>query len=68
MPKRLQQQGFAAQERKARAKNEARKKATGSSSATPNTAKSFDSAFRDARRAKVSTFTWRGKKYTTEMK
>jgi hypothetical protein len=68
MPKRLQQQGFAAQERKARAKNEARKKATGSSSATPNTSKSFDSAFKDARRAKVSTFTWRGKKYTTEMK
>ena len=68
MPKRLQQQGFAAQERKARAKNEARKRATGSSSATPNTAKSFDSAFRDARRAKVNTFTWRGKKYTTEMK
>jgi hypothetical protein len=56
------------QERKARAKNEARKKATGSSSATPNTAKSFDSAFKDARRAKVSTFTWRGKKYTTKMK
>lgn len=68
MPKRLEQQGLAAQERKARAKNEARKKATGSSAATPNTAKSFDSAFRDARRAKVSTFIWRGKKYTTEMK
>jgi hypothetical protein len=68
MPKRLQQQGLDAQERKARAKNEARKKAAGSSSATPNTAKSFDDAFKDARRAKVSTFTWRGKKYTTEMK
>lgn len=68
MPKRLQQQGLAAQERKARTKNEARKKAAGSSAATPNTAASFDDAFRDARRAKVSTFTWRGKKYTTKMK
>ena len=69
MPKRLlEQRGLAAQERKARAKNEARKKATGSSSATPNTAKSFDDAFKDARRAKVGSFTWRGKKYTTEMK
>ena len=29
---------------------------------------SFDDAFRDARRAKVKTFTWRGKQYTTEMK
>lgn len=68
MPKRLQQQGLDAQERKARSKNEARKKATGSSSATPNTAKSFDDAFKDARRAKVGSFTWRGKKYTIEMK
>ena len=68
MPKRLQQQGLDAQERKARAKNEARKRAAGSSAATPNTAKSFNDAFKDARRAKVSTFTWRGKKYTTEMK
>jgi len=68
MPKRLEQRGLAAQERKARSKNEARKKATGSSSATPNTAKSFDDAFKDARRAKVGSFTWRGKKYTTEMK
>ena len=68
MPKRLEQQGLAAQERKARAKNETRKKSTGSSSATPNTAKSFDDAFKDARRAKVGSFTWRGKKYTTEMK
>ena len=57
MPKRLQQQqGLAAQERKARQKNASRKES------------SFDSAFKDARRAKVSTFTWRGKKYTTEMK
>lgn len=68
MPKRLKEQGYAAQEKKARQRLEARKKATGSSSATPNTAKSFDNAFRDARRAKVSTFTWRGKKYTTQVK
>ena len=68
MPKRLQQQGLDAQERKARQSLAARKKATGSSAATPNTAKSFDDAFKDARRAKVSSFTWRGKKYTTEMK
>ncbi len=57
-----------AQERKAREKLAARKKAAGSSAATPNTAKSFDDAFKDARRAKVSTFTWRGKKYTTKLK
>ena len=68
MPKRLQQQGLAAQEKKAREKLAARKKAAGSSAATPNTAASFDDAFKDARRAKVKTFTWRGKKYTTEMK
>jgi hypothetical protein len=68
MPKRLQQQGLDAQERKARQSLAARKKATGSSAATPNTAKSFDDAFKDARRAKVGSFTWRGKKYTTEMK
>jgi hypothetical protein len=68
MPKRLQQQGYAAQEKKAREKLAARKKAAGSSAATPNTAASFDDAFKDARRAKVKTFTWRGKKYTTEMK
>jgi len=68
MPKRLQQQGYAAQEKKAREKLAARKAATKSSAATPNTAASFDDAFKDARRAKVKTFTWRGKKYTTEMK
>jgi len=68
VPKRLQQQGLAAQEKKAREKLAARKKAAGSSAATPNTAKSFDDAFKDARRAKVSTFTWRGKKYTTKVK
>jgi hypothetical protein len=56
MPKRLKEQGYAAQEKKAREKNAARK------------GTSFDDAFRDARRAKVKTFTWRGKKYTTEMK
>ena len=68
MPKRLEQQGLAAQERKARQSLAARKKSTGSAQATPNTAKSFDDAFKDARRAKVGSFTWRGKKYTTEMK
>jgi hypothetical protein len=68
MPKRLEQQGLAAQERRARKALDARKKATGSKEATPNTAASFDDAFKDARRAKVKTFTWRGKKYTTEMK
>jgi hypothetical protein len=68
MPKRLEQQGLAAQETKARKALTARKKATGSKEATPNTAASFDDAFKDARRAKVKTFTWRGKKYTTEMK
>jgi hypothetical protein len=68
MPKRLEQQGLAAQEAKARKALDARKKATGSKEATPNTAASFDDAFKDARRAKVKTFTWRGKKYTTEMK
>lgn len=30
--------------------------------------KSFDDAFRQARNAKAKTFTWRGKKYTTEVK
>jgi hypothetical protein len=44
------------EEQTARAKNAQRK--------TP----SFDDAFRDARRAKVKTFTWKGKQYTTEMK
>ena len=68
MPKRLQQQGLDAQERKARQSLAARKKSTGSAQATPNTAASFDDAFKDARRAKVGSFTWRGKKYTTEMK
>ena len=69
MPKRLlEQKGLEAQERRARKALDARKKATGSKEATPNTAASFDDAFKDARRAKVKTFTWRGKKYTTEMK
>jgi hypothetical protein len=68
VPKRLKQQGYTAQERKARQKLSARKAATKSSSATPNTAASFDSAFKDARRAKVKSFTWRGKKYTTKRK
>lgn len=67
-PTASQRASMDSQERKARAKNEARKKSTGSAQATPNTAKSFDDAFKDARRAKVGSFTWRGKKYTTEMK
>jgi hypothetical protein len=41
MPKRLEQQGLAAQERKARQSLTARKKAAGSKEATPNTAASF---------------------------
>jgi hypothetical protein len=68
MPKRLEKRALADQLRKASQALAARKKATGSKEATPNTAASFDDAFRDARRAKVKTFTWRGKKYTTEMK
>lgn len=52
---------YSKQEKIARAKNTLRR-------TPPNTAASFDDAFRDARRAKVKTFTWRGKKYTTEMK
>jgi hypothetical protein len=67
-PTPAQRKDFAAQETKARQALTARKKAAGSKEATPNTAASFDDAFRDARRAKVKTFTWRGKKYTTEMK
>ena len=59
---------YSFQERKARQSLAARKKATGSKEATPNTAASFDDAFKDARRAKAGTFTWRGKKYTTKMK
>ena len=68
IPKRLEKRALADQERKASQALAARKKATGSKEATPNTAASFDDAFKDARRAKVKTFTWRGKKYTTEMK
>jgi hypothetical protein len=67
-PTPAQRKDFDAQERKAREKLAARKKNAGSAQATPNTAKSFDDAFKDARRAKVGSFTWRGKKYTTEMK
>jgi len=67
-PTPAQRKDFAAQETKARQSLAARKKAAGSAQATPNTAASFDDAFRDARRAKVKAFTWRGKKYTTEMK
>jgi hypothetical protein len=65
-PSSPQRQDLDSQERKARQKLSARKAATKSSSATPNTAASFDSAFKDARRAKVKSFTWRGKKYTTK--
>ena len=60
MPARLREEAAA------RKKLAARKASTKSSSATPKTAASFDSAFKDARRAKASTFTWRGKKYTTK--
>ena len=67
-PTPAQRKDFAAQETKARQSLAARKKATSSKEATPNTAGSFDDAFKDARRAKVGSFTWRGKKYTTEMK
>ena len=67
-PTPAQRKDFAAQETKARQSLTARKKAAGSAQATPNTAASFDDAFKDARRAKVGSFTWRGKKYTTEMK
>jgi hypothetical protein len=67
-PTAAQRKDFAAQETKARQSLAARKKATGSKEATPNTAASFDDAFKDARRAKVKAFSWRGKKYTTEMK
>jgi hypothetical protein len=67
-PTAAQRTSMDAQERKARAKNETRKRSTGSAQGTANTAASFDDAFKDARRAKVSSFTWRGKKYTTEMK
>jgi hypothetical protein len=67
-PTPAQRTAYQTQETKARQALTARKKAAGSKEATPNTAASFDDAFRDARRAKVKTFTWRGKKYTTEMK
>ena len=67
-PTPAQRTAYQTQETKARRALAARKKATGSKEATPNTAASFDDAFKDARRAKVKTFTWRGKKYTTEMK
>lgn len=67
-PTPAQRRDFANQRHKALLALAARKRATGSKEATPNTAASFDDAFKDARRAKVSSFTWRGKKYTTEMK
>jgi hypothetical protein len=67
-PTAAQRQSMDSQEKKARQSLAARKKATGSKEATPNTAASFDDAFKDARRAKASTFTWRGKKFTTKMK
>jgi hypothetical protein len=67
-PTPAQRASMDSQERKARQSLAARKNATGSKEATPNTAASFDDAFKDARRAKVKAFTWRGKKYTTEMK
>lgn len=47
---------YRSQEQTARAKNASRKTS------------SFDDAFRSARKAGVKSFTWRGKKYTTEIK
>jgi hypothetical protein len=67
-PTAAQRKSMDSQERKARQTLAARKKSTGSAQGTANTAASFDDAFKDARRAKVGSFTWRGKKYTTEMK
>ena len=67
-PTPAQRTAWQTQETKARRALDARKKAAGSAQATPNTAASFDDAFKDARRAKAGTFTWRGKKYTTKMK
>lgn len=46
---------YRSQEAKARAKNAGRRSS------------SFDDAFASARRAKVKTFTWRGKRYTTDL-
>jgi hypothetical protein len=43
------------QERRARERNSTRR------------GTSFEDAFKDARQAKVKTFTWKGKRYTTEM-
>jgi hypothetical protein len=39
-----------------------------SGSGTPSAAKQFDSAFAAARKAGKSSFTWKGKKYTTKVK
>jgi hypothetical protein len=55
-------------EEQAALKKLASKKATNARSGKNTSAKSFDSAFRDARRAGVKTFSWNGKKYTTQMK
>lgn len=56
-------QTYRQQEQKARAKNAQRRAAE-----SKNLAASFDDAFKDARRAGVKTFTWKGKKYTTDVK
>ena len=53
---------YAQQEAKAQAANAQRQKKYNS------TAGGFDEAFRSARKAGVKTFTWNGKKYTTETK
>lgn len=55
-------------EEQAALKKLAAKKAASARSGANKSTSSFDSAFRDARRAGVKTFTWNGKKYTTEMK
>ena len=54
---------YAAAEAKARAANAKRKASSAASSAA-----AFDDAFRSARKAGAKTFTWRGKKYTTDLK
>lgn len=53
---------YAAAEAKARAANAKRK-----ASAASKSAAAFDDAFRSARKAGAKTFTWNGKKYTTDV-
>ena len=62
-PTTQESQMYAAQEAKARAANAKRR-----ASASSKSAASFDDAFRAARKAGVKSFTWNGKKYTTDVK